>query len=134
MEPREEQKRCQCAKTRHYPSDLTDAEWRVLEPMLPHKTGGRPREHPLREIVDALRYWLRTGCAWDELPHDFPPKGTVYGYWRQWIADGTWLRLHGELRDQVRAAQGKDRQPTAGVIDTQTVKTTERGGSPARLG
>lgn len=126
-------KRCKCHRTRRYRSDLTDAEWAVLEPLLPHKTGGRPREHPLREIVDALRYWVRTGCAWDELPHDFPPKGTVYDYWRQWTRDGTWRRIHAGLRERVRQQAGKDPQPTAAVLDTQSVKTTERGGSAARL-
>src|SRR5437588_11406389 len=128
-----EEKRCRCQKTRRYPSDLTDAEWETLGPLLPRKTGGRPREHPLREIVDALRYWLRTGCAWEELPHDFPPKGTVYDYWRMWIADGTWERVHAALREQVRQQANKDPQPSVGILDTQSVKSSPRGGSQARL-
>jgi putative transposase len=128
-----EEKRCRCQKTRGYPSDLTDAQWERLAPLLPRKTGGRPREHPLREIVDALRYWLRSGCSWEELPHDFPPKGTVYDYFRQWIEDGTWERLHAGLREQVRKQAGKEPEPSAAILDTQSVKTTQRGGSQARL-
>ncbi len=125
---------CACQKIRAYATDLTDAEWGLIEPLLPPPSKrGRPREHSRREILDALLYWVRTGCAWEHLPHDFPPKGTVYGYWRQWVGNGTWHRVHAALRDEVRRRAGKAPQPTAAVMDTQSVKTTERGGRKARL-
>lgn len=117
-----------------YPSDLTDAEWAVLEPLMPPKYArGRPRDTSLREVVNGILYLLRTGCAWDYLPHDFPPSDTVYGYMRQWQADGTLVRIHNTLRAQVREAAGKEAAPSAAIIDSQTVKSTERGGLKARL-
>lgn len=120
---------------RAYPSDLSDAEWTVLEPLMPAPCPrGRPRETSLREVVNALLYLLRTGCAWDFLPHDLPPSDTVYGYFRQWEADGTLERIHGALRRQVRAAEGRSEAPSAAIIDSQSAKSTERGGRPARLG
>jgi len=120
---------------RAYPSDLSDPEWAVLEPLMPQAcVRGRPREISLREVVNALLYLLRTGCAWDYLPHDFPPSDTVYGYFRQWEADGTLERLHSTLRRRVREAEGRAEAPSAAVIDSQSVKSTERGGRLARLG
>jgi len=120
---------------RPYPSDLTEAQWAYLEPLLPAvRPGGRPRAHPLREIVDAMRYVLRTGCQWRALPHEYPPWQTVYHYFRAWRLDGTWVRLNDELREEVRARAGRHRQPSAAILDSQSVRTTEKGGLAAMTG
>lgn len=116
-------------KRKAYPSDLSDAEWKLLQPLLPPaKTRGRKRQVNLREIVNAIFYVLHTGCQWDYLPHDFPPADTVYGYFRQWKNDGTWGRLNDILRRKLRRAVGKDEEPSAAILDSQAVKTTEEGG------
>lgn len=116
-------------KRKAYPSDLSDAEWERLKPLLPApKERGRKRQVNLREIVNAIYYVLHTGCQWDYLPHDFPPADTVYGYFRQWKNDGTWEDWNAVLRRQVRQAVGKASEPTAAIIDSQAVKTTEEGG------
>lgn len=118
-----------------YPSDLSDAQWMRLEPLLPPvRSGGRPRAHPLREVVDALRYVLRGGIAWRALPHDYPPWQTVYHYFRTWRMDGTWERLNDELRELVRERVGRNAQPRAAILDSQSVKTTEKGGRAATMG
>ena len=112
-----------------YPSDLRDREWQLLEPLLPPpKPGGRPIKYSRREVVNAIRYVLRTGCAWRMLPHDLPPWRTTFHYFRTWRRDGTWERVHSALRDQVRVSQGRDASPSAAIIDSQSVKTTEKGG------
>lgn len=112
-----------------YPSDLTDGQWSLLAPMLPPvKPGGRPRKHDLRDIMDAIRYVLRGGIAWRALPHEYPPWPTVYGYFRAWQRDGTWERLNDELRELVRQRAGRSAQPTAAILDSQSAKTTEKGG------
>ena len=115
-----------------YPSDLTDAQWTLLEPLIPAvKAGGRSAIHTRRELVDGILSVLRTGCSWRSLPHDFPVWQTVYHYFRLWRLDGTWERVHDALRDQVRGAAGREVSPSAAIIDSQSVKTTEQGGSVA---
>lgn len=112
-----------------YPTDLNDTEWQLIAPYFPGpKTTGRPREIPYREIVDAINYLLRTGCAWRMMPHDFPNCKTVYHYFRLWRLDGTWKRINDALRIELRIEAGRDAQPSAGIIDTQAVKTTETRG------
>jgi putative transposase len=112
-----------------YQSDLSDAEWSCLELHLPApKADGRPRLHHLREILDAIFYVVRSGCAWRLLPHDFPPWKTVYHYFRSWRLDRTWERMHTALRKRVRVRLEKDPQPSAAIVDSQSVKTTRLGG------
>jgi putative transposase len=120
---------------RRYPSDLSDAEWAVLAPLLPTaRPGGRPRKHPTRELVDAMLYVLRGGIAWRALPHEFPPWQSVYHYFRAWRRDGTWERLNDTLRKRERVRQGRAAQPTGAVLDSQSAKTTEKGGLAAGTG
>jgi putative transposase len=120
----------QAAARKPYPSDLTDAQWAILEPLIPSaKHGGRPREVDMREIVNAMLYLNRTGCQWDMLPHDLPAKSSVYVYFAQWREDGTWERLVDALRAQVRTeVENRDATPSAGSVDSQSVKTA---GQPA---
>jgi len=114
---------------KEYESDLTDEQWQIIDPLLPKaKGGGRPRTTDIREVVNAIFYLLRTGCAWRLLPHDFPPAGTVYDYFRAWSRDGTLERMNETLRRRVRVAEGRDEEPSAACIDSQSAKTNEQGG------
>ena len=113
-----------------YPSDMTDSEWALIEPLIPPaKHGGRKREVNLREVVNAIFYVLSTGCQWRFIPKDLVPKSTAYEYFRLWDWDGTLERIHYELYVQVRELAGKEASPTAAVIDSQSVKAAERGGA-----
>src|ERR1700735_1162748 len=108
-----------------YPSDLTDAQWAIIEPLIPCPGVGRPRIHDTREILNAIFYLDRAGCQWDMLPHDLPAKSTVYDHFAQWRDDGTWQNILDALRRKVRTAGGHDPSPSLCSIDSQTVKATE---------
>ena len=112
-----------------YTTDLTDAEWTILEPLVPTpKPGGRPAKYPRREIINAIWYVLRTGCAWRLLPHDLPPWQLVYHYFWVWRREETWEEIHSALHVRVRQAGGREPTFSGAVIDSQSVKTTEKGG------
>jgi putative transposase len=116
-------------ESRRYPTDLSDDEWRCINPHLPEPAGwGRPRLHGLRAILDAVFYVLKSGCPWRLLPRDFPPWKTVYDWFRRWRIDGTWERLNTELRERLRSQLGRDPNPSAGIVDSQSAKTSGVGG------
>jgi putative transposase len=113
-----------------YPSDIDDAQWKVLEPLIPPaKPGGRPRTVDMREILNAIFYVVRSGCAWRMVPHDLPIWSTAYDYFRQFRNAGVWQHIHDTLRGQLRRQEGREESPSAAIIDSQSVKTTEKGGS-----
>ena len=108
-----------------YPSDLTDDQWAIIEPLIPVHRVGRPRQVDMREVFNTLFYQIRSGCQWDMLPHDLLAKSTVYDYFSDWRDDGTWQKILDALRQQVRVAEGHDPNPSVASIDSQTVKATE---------
>ncbi len=111
------------------PTDLSDAEWKYIKPHMPVPKGhGRPRTHSLREILDAIFYVVRSGCQWRLLPHDFPPWPTVYFYFRKWRIEGLWERMNRAICEHLRVKLGRNSQPSAGIVDSQSVKTTGVGG------
>jgi putative transposase len=112
-----------------YPSDLTDAQWRLIEKRIPPaQPGGRHRSVDVREVMNGILYLVRTGCSWRQLPHDFPPWGTVHYYYWSFRQRGVWQEIHDALRGKVRTAAGRKVSPSAAIIDSQSVKTTEKGG------
>ena len=113
----------------NYVTDLNNKGWDIIEPLIPHAyEGGRPRSVSMREILNGILFLLRAGCAWRLLPHDLPPWQTVYGYFRRFCADGTWNKIHSRLRESLRRQTGKNAIPSVGIIDSQSVKTTDVGG------
>ena len=113
-----------------YESDLTDNEWKLLEPLIPKpKPGGRPIKHPRRMILNAIFYLNRTSCQWSMLPKDYPPKSTVFDYFSAWCKSGLWVELNDRLRVKVRGAAGRKPAPTAAILDSQSVKGAEQGGA-----
>jgi putative transposase len=120
-----------------YPSDVTDEQWSLIESHIPpEKPGGRPRSVKMREVINGILYLNRTGCSWRMMPHDLPPWGTVHYYYRCFRRAGVWSDIHDRLREQVRLDAGKEKTPSAAIIDSQSVKTAEKGGAagttPAR--
>jgi transposase len=113
-----------------YTSDLSDKEWAILEPLLPKgKPGGRPRGVETREIVNGILYVLRSGCAWRLLPHDLPKWQTVYWYFRRWQGEGVWENINTQLREHWRSSQGREVKTSVGIIDSQSVRTSPKGGA-----
>lgn len=113
-----------------FPSDVTDAEWAILKPLIPEpKSGGRPRKTDMRSAMNAILYLLRTGCPWRYLPKDgFPPRSTVYNIFRKFQAEGTWIAIWDALYVMARERENREGSPSAGVIDSQTLKSAEKGG------
>lgn len=112
---------------KHYPTDLNDKEWALLEPLLPVQKTGRPRKYSQREMLNAIFYITRTGSSWRMMPHDLPPWQAVYAYFRKLIDNGTWQQINDDLRSRLRVKMERDPHPSTLIIDSQSVKTTEKG-------
>jgi putative transposase len=119
-------------RTHKYPSDLTDAQWALVEPLIPVYPGGRPRKTSMRDVLDAILYLLRTGCQWGYLPKDFPPKSTVWGYFDEWRHNGTWETIHDKLRDRIRKQEKPGQPRRTASIDSQSVDTSSGGAARGR--
>jgi putative transposase len=116
-------------RCKHYTSDLTDEEWVIIEPLIPSaKEGGRPRTVNMRDVMDGIFYVLKTGSQWANLPGDFPPYSTVFDYYNQWRKNKVWQRMNDALREEVRVQEGREATASAAILDSQSVKTTEKGG------
>ena len=112
-----------------YPSDISDREWKIIEPLLPpSKSRGRKRDTEIREVVNAIFYLLEEGCQWRALPHDFPHWSTVRTYFDKWNKKKIWYQINRLLREELRQQEGREKQPSAGAIDSQSVKTTGKRG------
>jgi transposase len=112
-----------------YPSDVSDKEWSIIEPLVRYQGYCRPRKHDLRKIVNGIFYLQRTGCQWRMLPSDFPPWKSVYDHYYRWRLNGKWDEIHNILRDRLRAKEGKKPVPTVAIIDSRSVKTAQKGGA-----
>ena len=124
-----EHRQAQVRRGQRYPSDLSDAEWALVAPLIPQaKRGGRPRDVDMREVLNAVFYLLSTGCQWDALPKDLPAKSTVYDYFSLWRSDRTLLRLHQALYTEVRETSGRNPAPTVAILDSQSAKAAQKGG------
>jgi putative transposase len=117
------------SRRKAYPSELSDAEWEILKPLLPPPKGfGHPLVVDFREILNGIFYVQRTGCQWEMIPHDLPPYSTVYNYFQKWQRKGIWQQIHDQVRQQLRTQLGRDEQSTVAIADSQSVKTTEKRG------